>query len=462
MRVLLVLLFIVSFPAAAQTDFFTVSPRDTADEPLPPSGRRGVVVEHRVEVDIRSIANDLNVLRVEFANRNEISFNVSSFDPKQGFLIDKEYRVYPDPDVPDEKLVYSWYGISDEGSLSFSVYGGRMSATLITKDAHYALAETDGQIVFRVINPAEVAIDSAFVRPRTQSAAAQKNPKATIEQQQISYSTDIVKILVVHTAAALAQAGSQAALNVIVAESFDQSNLAIRNSEIISYRLENVATGGNLSTQINYNEQNNQNCNSGFTADFCRYFGHRVWLRTDPTVLNLRNANNADMVVMLVAHNAVLASGIAYVQNPDCANFPTLGEVVSGCNPGAAYNNFAYSVVSVDFATSMQVFAHETGHQLGMEHNTEQGNANSSFPWSFGHYVVGVKESVMSVTNFAPRSLQYSNPNVNFVGTTTASGTALRWNARTAAALAPAVSEFRDPRLIGLIFRSSFEALPLE
>lgn len=137
---------------------------------------------------------------------------------------------------------------------------------------------------------------------------------------------------------------------------------------------------------------------------------------------------------------------------------------MSGCNPGAAYNNFAYSVVSVEFATSFQVFAHETGHQLGMEHDPPNADPISSFPWSFGHIVANVNETVMSISGgvSTPRALQYSNPNVNFIGTATVSGTANRWNARTGAALAPGVSEFRDPQLTGLLYRSSFEALPLE
>lgn len=325
MRILIVLLCIVSFPAAAQTDFFTISPKDTAHEPLPPSGRHAVVVEHRVEVDIRSLASDPSVLRVEFADRAEINFKVSSWNPTRGFLVGKDYRVYPDPDVPDEKLVYSWFGTSEEGRLSFSVYGGRMSATLITKDAHYALAEADSKMVFREMNPAEVAIDDVFERPRARSVTGQDDLKATYAQQQGVSSTDRIRILVVHTAAALAQAESQAQLNVLVAESFDQSNLVISTSGIVSYRYENVATGGNLSTQVNYNEQNNQNCIPQVSIDICRYVGHRVWLRTDPTVANLRNANNADLVVMLVAHVSQNVAGIAYVQNPDCANYPSLG-----------------------------------------------------------------------------------------------------------------------------------------
>jgi hypothetical protein len=102
-----------------------------------------------------------------------------------------------------------------------------------------------------------------------------------------------------------------------------------------------------------------------------------------------------------------------------------------------------------------------------MEHNTENGSTAPSFTWSYGHYTEGQNETIMSIANAAglcatcPRAFHYSNPNVNFVGSGVSSGTALRWNARTGAALAPAVSEFRNPVLTNLVFRSGFESLPI-
>jgi hypothetical protein len=90
-----------------------------------------------------------------------------------------------------------------------------------------------------------------------------------------------------------------------------------------------------------------------------------------------------------------------------------------------------------------------------------------SFPWSYGWFVENQNETIMSVAgafftcNNCPRALHYSNPNIPFLNSAVPSGTATAFNARTAAFLAPVVSEFRNPVLTGLIFRAGFEALPI-
>ena len=96
------------------------------------------------------------------------------------------------------------------------------------------------------------------------------------------------------------------------------------------------------------------------------------------------------------------------------------------------------------------------------------GSEMPSFAWSYGWYISGVNETIMSVAGVfgtctsCPRALQFSNPNIAFPNTGVPSGSsATAWNARTGAGLAPAMSEFRAPRLTQLIFRGGFEALPI-
>ena len=184
---------------------------------------------------------------------------------------------------------------------------------------------------------------------------------------------------------------------------------------------------------------------------------------------------NLNNVIMLVADDAG-ATGIAYTQRPDCGN--SSGEEIDGCDPGSAYEGFAFSVVSIAFATSFQVFAHESGHQLGMSHHEEAVSFTPSFNFAYGHFVNNQNETVLSTAGArnecsnCPRALQYSNPNVPFIGSGDPGvpsgtddgdpGTDDAWNARASTALAPGVSEFRDPQLGDLVFRNSFEQLPLE
>jgi len=271
---------------------------------------------------------------------------------------------------------------------------------------------------------------------------------------------DFIDVLVLHTPAAFAVAGSQAQLDAAIAEAFSRSDTALANAAITSFILRN-ASGANQSALINRNESPPSPPDCTAPPGFCRWIGHRVFLRTDATVQALRNSAGADLVVLVVADQTT-ASGVAYVQKPDCGVEQNL-ESTPGCSVGVGYNGFAFAVVSLPFITSFQVFAHETGHQLGMEHDLAHGAPIPSFPWSYGWFVNGQNETVMSVagafgacTLGCPRALQYSNPNVFFLNSTAGA-----FNARTAAALAPTVSEFRNPLLTGLIFRSGFEALPI-
>jgi hypothetical protein len=75
-------------------------------------------------------------------------------------------------------------------------------------------------------------------------------------------------------------------------------------------------------------------------------------------------------------------------------------------------------------------------------------------------------ETIMSVGGVngictCPRAFHYSNPNIQFVGTSVASGAVDAFNARTGSFFAPSMSDFRNPQLGSLIFRAGFEALPI-
>lgn len=104
--------------------------------------------------------------------------------------------------------------------------------------------------------------------------------------------------------------------------------------------------------------------------------------------------------------------------------------------------------------TSHYVFAHEVGHTFGMEHTAT--GATPSYSWSFA-YQSGSNQTVMGTIGTAVRSLQFSNPNIPFIGSAAASGTASRFNARTAYCLAPAMSGFRTPGQQVRLFWDGFE-----
>jgi Metallo-peptidase family M12B Reprolysin-like len=473
MKFLLVLLpLLASSFACAQTTFFTIWPGHPSFSPLPPSGTIGVEVEYPITVNVRALVTSSSV-RQQFSlrmpNGTSKVFTSRSFDGKEGFVSLGASDIQPDPALPDSALSYFWYGTSGNETFTVSVYRGRVSASLIASGKNYAITRYRNQLVFRQFNPALVPNDARLHGPATSLDKVLKDQAIHAAEQKAVNAPeffDAINVLVLHTPAALVAAGDQAQLNAVIAEAFGQSDITLSNSGVTSYRLKNVATGTNLSTLIaNYDENppSPPGCNLG---SLCRWVGHRVFLRTDTNVQAFRNAAGADLVVMIVADEQD-TTGVAYIQKFNCGFDPDI-ELTLGCDIGAAYNNFAVSAVSLPFITSFQVFAHETGHQLGMEHNAANANAVASFPWSYGWFVSGVNETVMSIAGAVagcapacPRALHYSNPNVNFIGTSTPSGTSLAWNARTGAALAPATSELLNPVLTGLIFRSGFESLPI-
>lgn len=468
MRVIFaVLAVLLAGQVSAQTQFFRVYPGHPSMSPLPPQpgGPAAIEVEYPVSIDMRGIVLD-RTTRSEWALRMPDGsvkvFRESRFDAVEGFVALGELDVQPDPKLPDTAISWNWFGTAGRESLTVSAHRGHLSGTLIGIEKNFAIAQSRGNTVFRRINPRLIPLDIVGSGPRAKVIEM----RPTFARAKVH---DPIDVLVVHTSGAVTAAETRAQLNAIIAESFSQANTVLSNSGIVSFSLRNVLAGQqDLSVEVSYNENGAPppGCEIAVVGTgACRWIAHRFWLRTSAAVQSLRNSFNADLVMMYVGDEAD-ASGSAYVQRPNCG-VEQFYEDTPGCSVGVGYNNFAFAVTSTKYATSFQVFAHEIGHQLGMEHDVVYGSPSPSFSWSYGWYVSNVNETVMSVARAfgacsnCPRALQLSNPNVAFQNSSVPSGSATAWNARTGAALAPAVSEFRAPRLTQLIFRGGFEALPI-
>ncbi|WP_426516226.1 cell wall-binding repeat-containing protein [Diaminobutyricibacter sp. McL0618] len=103
--------------------------------------------------------------------------------------------------------------------------------------------------------------------------------------------------------------------------------------------------------------------------------------------------------------------------------------------------------------------AHEIGHNLGSDHDY----ANSSmldrpYAFSYGHQVAGIARDIMAypcANADCPRLLQYSNPNVNFIGhPTIPSGTATEDAARSFNLMAPVIADYRTKTQTSRLFGS--------
>lgn len=227
-------------------------------------------------------------------------------------------------------------------------------------------------------------------------------------------STTEIVLLSVYTPQARAAAGGATFIQAEIQAAVDQANTAFINSNMIArYFLAHTV-------EVNYNDSGNIN------ADL-------DWVTTNAGVASLRNTYAADMVSLIVANGGGYC-GVGWIQD----------------RPSSGFAGYAFQVTDRDCMPN-HTFAHEHGHNLGMEHNPENSDVGStpsaaSYPWSFGHRVDGQFRTVMAYDGCSaacPRILHFSNPDVAVNGYATGIADR-RDNAMTGDLTAPIVAGFRS------------------
>lgn len=220
-------------------------------------------------------------------------------------------------------------------------------------------------------------------------------------------SGDRIDVLVVYTPASKAILGGDAQAATHAQQAIDATNTAYINSKIRQrVRLVHAA-------EYVYTE----------TASASTDLGN---LRSNAGVQALRNTHNADMVAMIGEMQGVC--GIGYLMG----------------GAGGNQNN-AFTATARSCAVGNLSFAHELGHNMGSQHNPENGS-NPTFPFGFGHYVNGSFRTVMSYVDPCPngctRVAYFSNPSVIFNGQPTGTFNA-RDNARSINNTADTIANYR-------------------
>lgn len=219
-------------------------------------------------------------------------------------------------------------------------------------------------------------------------------------------SGDRIDVLVVYTTATKNFLGGDAQAQALAQAAVDAANTAYINSKI-RQRVRLVH-----SQEFVYTETNP---NSDLTN-----------LRNDATISALRNTHNADLVSEISEVTGVC--GIGYLMG----------------GAGGNQNN-AFTVTVRSCAVGNLSFAHELGHNMGSQHNPENGS-NPTFPYGFGHYVNGSYRTVMSYVDPCPagctRVAYFSNPSVIFNNSPTGINNA-RDNARSINNTADTITAYR-------------------
>ena len=220
-------------------------------------------------------------------------------------------------------------------------------------------------------------------------------------------SGDRIDVLVFYTTAMKNSLGGDAQAQTFAQQAIDSTNTAYINSKIrqrarlVRAQETAIAETGNLGTELSALRSN-----AGATA--------------------LRNTYNADLVAML--SNSSDNCGIGYL--------------MGGANGNS---NNGYTVTSRGCAVGNLSFAHELGHNMGSQHNPENGSS-ATYSFGYGHYVNGVFRTVMSYTDpcasGCTRRPYFSNPAVSYNGLPTGIENQ-RDNARSINSTADAIANYR-------------------
>lgn len=292
----------------------------------------------------------------------------------------------------------------------FTLHEGKLVARIGLDGKVYIIRPGPGNL-----HTAELVDERAF--PECDVSAQEQASGGGSSQQAGSGeegALEYIDLLSVYTRGARDKAGGTSEVEAMIQAAVDNANTAFVASNMTArYRLAHVQ-------QVSYTT-------AGTTGDDLR------WVDSDPEVAALRDQYGADMVSVIV--DTPSSCGTAWVQR----------------NPGPGFASLAFQATDIDCAVGNLTFAHEHGHNLGMEHNPENSGvggdpASASYPFSFAHYVDGSYRTVMSYSapcnNGCSRVMHHSNPDVQFNGVATGIANQ-RDNAQTGDLVAPIARAFR-------------------
>ncbi|HVE55418.1 MAG TPA: M12 family metallo-peptidase [Pyrinomonadaceae bacterium] len=218
-------------------------------------------------------------------------------------------------------------------------------------------------------------------------------------------SGDRIDVLVLYTTPVKTSLGGEPQAQAFAQSAIDTTNTTYLNSKIrqrvrlVNAQETTIAETGSLSTELST-------------------------VRSNTAVAALRDQYKADLVAMI--SNSSDACGIGYLMGS--------GNPLNG-----------FTVTSRTCAVGNLSFPHELGHNMGSQHNPENGS-NPTYPYGFGHYVNGVFRTVMSYVDPCPagctRRPYFSNPEILFSGLPTGIDNA-RDNARSINNTADTIANYR-------------------
>lgn len=290
-----------------------------------------------------------------------------------------------------------------EGDVILTFKKGHVAGLIYTPDAvyeiiprgqHHILAKLD-QSLFPECGGEIRSEEKQFDRPINEAGPAVD-------------SGDRIDVLVVYTTATKNFLGGDAQAQVLSQNAIDSTNTAYINSRI-RQRVRMVSAQEWVYTET-----------TSYSTDLSN-------LRNSAAIQTIRNTVNADLVAAIGEISG--ACGVGYLM---------------GSNPAGNPNN-GFTVTARSCAVGNLSFAHELGHNMGSQHNPENGSG-ATYPYGYGHYANGVFRTVMSYVDPCPngctRRAYFSNPFIAYQGIPTGLDN-LRDNARSINNTADAIANYR-------------------
>jgi hypothetical protein len=308
-----------------------------------------------------------------------------------------------------------WHGrleAPDRGEVTLALVGGSLAGSVTVDGRMFEIGFTgEGLHEVREVNPAlfpteDPPIDAAD-QPGDSSGATGPATAADASGQ--------IDVMVVWTPAARqAVGGAASAIQSLV-------DLSIANANA-SYAHSGVATSLRLvySGEVSFTESP-----SNISSDLSRLSGASDGYIDQ--VHTLRNQYAADVVTLMGnGYAGAGACGVGYLMSSVSTSFASK----------------AFNVVDQSCAGGYLSYAHEVGHNQGLQHDPGNATSSPSYSYAYGFQDPGGAFRTVMSYGAAQRVQQFSNPAVYYSGRPT--GTGSQDNARALNANAATVANFRS------------------
>jgi peptidyl-Asp metalloendopeptidase len=277
-------------------------------------------------------------------------------------------------------------------TVTLSTVDGAMSGSVATPGATYAI---------RFVEPGlhEISqIDQSRFLPELppRKPVVQDVPDAGAAQSTATDSGGRIDVMVLFTPAATAAQGGAGAMQSLVNLAVSETNTSYANSGV-TQRLNLVYSG-----EVSYTEHDD------LGTDLDAVANNGTTTAIGNTAASLRNAYAADLVMLITAPSSPNTCGIAWKMD----------------NVSISFAPYAFAVVERSCVSPNYSFAHELGHNMGVNHDWYVDNSTTPYTYTHGFaYPSGGWRTIMAYNNvcsaqskYCTRLLYWANPSLTYGG----------------------------------------------